>query len=88
MGWVSEKIYTIYLMLLHALRMQTIAKLLGSPDPFIFYFPLKLIGANHCLHTSDDVQISSLAVMLRIVVGLRSTLKDARGLEVRQATLL
>jgi hypothetical protein len=28
---------------LHALRMQTTAKLLGSPDPFIFYFPPKLI---------------------------------------------
>jgi len=64
--------------------MQTTAKLLGSPDPFIFYFPLKLIGGDHGLHTSGGVQISCLVVMLRIVVGLRSTLKDAYGLEIRQ----
>jgi hypothetical protein len=38
--------------------MQTTAKLLGSPDPFIFYFSLKLIGADHGLHTSGGVQIS------------------------------
>jgi hypothetical protein len=38
--------------------MQTLAKLLGSPNPFIFYFPLKLIGADHGLHTSGGVQIS------------------------------
>jgi hypothetical protein len=30
----------------------------------------------------------ALAMMLRLVVGLRSTLKDARGLEIRQASLL
>ena len=57
-----EKIYTLLIIdaFIHALRMQTIAKLLGSldPDPFIFYFPLKLIGADHGLHTSDGVQIS------------------------------
>jgi hypothetical protein len=52
--WVFEKMYFI-LTLLHALRMQTIAKLLGSPDPFIFYFPLKLISADHGLHTSGGV---------------------------------
>ena len=68
--------------------MQTTTKLLGSPDSFIFYFfPLKLIGANHGLHTSGGVQISYLAVILRLVVGLRSTLMDARGLEIRQASL-
>jgi hypothetical protein len=37
--------------------MQTLAKQLGSPNPFIFYFPLKLIGADHGLHTSGGVQI-------------------------------
>jgi hypothetical protein len=56
-GWDFEKIYYI-LMLLHALRIQTTAKLLGSSDPFIFYFSLKLIGADHGLHTSGGVQIS------------------------------
>ena len=68
--------------------MQTTAKPLGSPDPFIFYFPPKLIDADHGLHISGGVQISCQAVMLRIVVGLRSTLEDARGLEIRQASLL
>jgi hypothetical protein len=29
---------------------------IGSPDPFIFSFPLKLIGADHGLHTSGGVQ--------------------------------
>jgi hypothetical protein len=38
--------------------MQTTAKPLGSLDPFIFYFALKLIGADHGLHTSGGVQIS------------------------------
>ena len=75
-------------MLLHALRMQTTTKLLGSSDLFIFYFPPKLIGADHGLHISGGVQISCLAVMLRIVVGLQSTLEDARGLEIHQASLL
>ena len=53
-------IYTLLIIdaFLHALRMQTIAKLLGLLDPFIFYFPLKLIGADHGLHTSGSVQIS------------------------------
>ena len=55
-GWVE--IFIILVATLHALRMKIIAKLLGSPDPFIFYFPLKLIGANHGLHTFGGVQIS------------------------------
>jgi hypothetical protein len=38
--------------------MQTTTKLLGSLDPFIIYFPLKLIGADYGLHTSGGVQIS------------------------------
>jgi hypothetical protein len=56
-----------------------------------FYFSifiLKLIGADHGLYTSGGVQISCLTVILRIVVGLRSTLKDTHGLEFRQASLL
>ena len=50
-------IFTLLLMPL-LLRMQTTAKLLGSPDPFIFNFPLKLIGVDHGLHTFGGVQIS------------------------------
>jgi hypothetical protein len=57
-GFREDYYYTLLLTLLHALRMQTTAKLSGSPDPFIFYFPLKLVGADHGLHTSSDVQIS------------------------------
>ena len=53
-----------------------------------FLFSLKLIDADHGLHTSSGVQISCLAVMFRLVVGLRSTLKDARGLEIHQTLLL
>ena len=30
---------------------------LGSPDPHVLSFPLKLIGADHGLHTSGGVQI-------------------------------
>jgi hypothetical protein len=45
-------------------------------SPYFLFLPLKLIGDDHGLHTSGDVQISCLAVMLRIVVGLWSTLKD------------
>ena len=58
-GNVLKKLDIIITLLLlltsHALRMQTTAKLLGSPDPFIFYFPLKLISADHGLHTSGGV---------------------------------
>ena len=52
-------IYTLLIIdaFLHALRMHTTAKLLGSLDPFIFYFPLKLIGVDHGLHISGSVQI-------------------------------
>ena len=80
--WVGfrEELY-IY-MLLHALRMIITAKLLGSPDPFIFYFPLKLIGADHGLHTSGGVQISCFSEMLTLerLGGLVPTLKF--GLEM------
>ena len=46
--------------------MQTTAKLLGSLDPFILYFPLKVIGADHGLHTSGGVQISCFLEMLTL----------------------
>jgi hypothetical protein len=57
-GWDEIPVLYIFIATLHALRMQTTSKLLGSPDPFISYFPLKLIGADHGLHTSGSVQIS------------------------------
>ena len=63
------------------------SQMLGSPDPLVLSFPLKLIGADHGLHTSVGVQISCLVVILRLVVGLWSTLKDARGLKIHQALL-
>ena len=44
-----KDLYTTFYAILHVLRMQTTAKLVGSLDPFIFYFPLNLIGANHGL---------------------------------------
>jgi len=55
--WIvfREDLYTTFDAFLHALRMQTIDKLLGSLNPFIFYFPLKLIGVDHGLHTSSSV---------------------------------
>ena len=82
-GLGLEKIYTLLIIdaFLHSLRMQTTAKLLASPDPFIFYFPLKFIGADHGLHTSGGVQISWLAMMIEIGSWFRSTLKDVFGWE-------
>ena len=53
--WDLRRYYYILVAILHALRMQTTTKLLGSLDPFIFYFPLKLIGADHGLHTYGGV---------------------------------
>ena len=63
--------------------MQTIAKLLGSPDSFILYFPLKLIGADHGLHTSGGVQISCFSEMLTLegLEGLVPTLKFGSEME-------
>ena len=40
--------------------------MLGSPDPLILSFPLKLIGADHGLHTSGGVQISCFSEMLTL----------------------
>jgi len=53
-----QKIYYILVAFPHVLSMQTTTKLVGSPDPFIFYFPIKLIVADHGLHTSGGVQMS------------------------------
>ena len=39
-------------------------QILGSPDPLVLSFPLKLIGADHGLHTSGGVQISCFSEML------------------------
>ena len=63
--------------------MQTTTKLLGSLDPFIFYFPLKLIGADHGLHTSGGVQISCFSEMstLEGLGGLVPTLKFGSEME-------
>ena len=33
------------------------SQMLGSPDPLVLSFPLKLIGADHGLHISGGVQI-------------------------------
>jgi hypothetical protein len=33
------------------------SQMLGSPDPLVLSVPLKLIGADHALHTSGGVQI-------------------------------
>ena len=77
-----EDLLLLLMLLLHVLRMQTTAKLLGSSNPFIIYFPLKLIDADHGLHISGDVQISLLAVMIEISSWFRSTLKDASGWEI------
>jgi len=37
-----EDLLLLLMLLLHVLRMQTTAKLLGLPDPFIFYFSTKV----------------------------------------------
>ena len=88
MGWVLEKIYTTYYDASACTKDTNYSQTIRIARSLYFLFPLKLIGADHGLHTSGSVQISCLAVMLRLVVGLQSTLKDARGLEIRQASLL
>ena len=42
------------------------SQMLGSPNPFVLSFPLKLIGADHGLHTSGGVQIPCFSEMLTI----------------------
>ena len=59
-GWECVKNWTL---LLHYYCNFSCAKdanhsqMLGSPDPLVLSFPLKLIGADHGLHTSGGVQI-------------------------------
>ena len=42
------------------------SQMLGSLDPLVLSFPLKLIGADHGLHTSGGVQISCFLEMLTL----------------------
>ena len=88
MGWVLEKIYTTYYDASACAKDANYSQTIRIARSLYFLFSLKLIGADHGLHTSGGVQISCLAVMLRLVVGLRSTLKYGCGLEIRQASLL
>ena len=59
------------------------SQMLGSPDPLVYSFPLKLIGADHGLHTSGGVQISCFSEMLTIegLGGLVPTLKFGSEME-------
>ena len=88
MGWVLEKIYTTYYDASACAKDANYSQTIRIARSLYFLFSLKLISADHGLHTSGGVQISCLAVMLRLVVGLRSALKDARRLEIGQASLL
>ena len=57
------------------------SQILGSSDP-LFFFQLKLIGADHGLHTSGDVQISCFSEMLTLEgLGLMPTLKFGSKME-------
>ena len=66
----------------HALRMQTTAKYWDRQIPCLS-FPLKLIGADHGLHTSGGVQISYFSEMLTLggLEGLVPTLKFGSEME-------
>ena len=66
----------------HALRMQTTAKYQDRQIPCLS-FPLKLIGADHGLHTSGGVQISCFSEMLTLegLGGLVPTLKSGSEME-------
>ena len=57
--------------------------MLGSLDPLVLYFPLKLIGADHGLRTSGGVQIPCFSEMLTIegLGGLVPTLKFGSEME-------
>ena len=87
MGWVLEKIYTTYYDASACAKDANYSQTIRIARSLYFLFSLKLIGADHGMHTSSGVKIFYLAVMLRIVVGLWSTLKDARGLKIHQALL-
>ena len=58
------------------------SQMLGSSDPLVLTFPLKLIGADHGLNISSGVQISYFSEMLTLegLEGLVPTLKF--GLEM------
>ena len=57
--------------------------MLGSPDPLVLSFPLKLIGADHGLHTSGGVQIPCFSKMQTIggLGGLMPTLEFRSEME-------
>ena len=59
------------------------SQILGSPDPLVLSFPLKLIGADHGLYTSGGVQISCYSEMLTLegLGGLVPTLKFGSEME-------
>ena len=59
------------------------SQMLGSPDPLVLSFPLKLIGADHGLHTSGGVQIFLLLrdADLEGLEGLMPTLKFGSEME-------
>ena len=59
------------------------SQMLGSPDPLVLSFPLKLIGADHGLHTSGGVQISCFSEMLTLegLGGLMPTHKFGSEME-------
>ena len=59
------------------------SQMLGSPDPLVLSFPLKLIGADHGLHTSSGVQISCFLEVLTLegLGGLVPTLKFGSEME-------
>ena len=84
---IREDLY-ILLLLLACAKDANYSQTIRIARSLYFLFSLKLISADHGLHTSGGVQISCLAVMLRLVVGLRSTLKYGCGLEIHQASLL
>ena len=58
------------------------SQILGSPDPLLSFL-LKLIGADHGLHTSGGVQISYFSEMLTFegLGGLMPTLKFGSEME-------
>ena len=83
MGGVLEKIYTTYQDASACAKDANHSQMLGSPDPLVLSFPLKLIGADHGLHTSGGVQISCFSEMLTLegLGGLVPTLKFGSEME-------
>ena len=87
-GWCGGECVKNWILLLlmlvtsHALRMQTTAKYQDRQIPCLS-FPLKLIGADHGLHTCGGVQISCFSEMLTLkgLGGLVPTLKFGSEME-------